>query len=172
MLLGIGFYRKERKVTAVCESCAEKTTNFKLGISDYNAKAAANMIMIMRYKKHENGTIPVDLQYITEKRILKWYRHRKYCECCGTRIYVSGRVLFGADNMVTIDRVIPYLGYVKGNIGILCMRCNRLKNDATPKELYRLYRYIKRKRRQFLKDSGCSIGTKQKPAGDKHRRRR
>lgn len=34
-----------------------------------------------------------------------------------------------------MDRVIPELGYVKGNVEIISYRANRLKNDATYHEL-------------------------------------
>ena len=46
-----------------------------------------------------------------------------------------------SDNSPSIDRVIPELGYVKGNINVISRRANRIKNDATPDELYRVWKY-------------------------------
>lgn len=38
-------------------------------------------------------------------------------------------------NTPSMDRVIPELGYVKGNVEIISYRATRLKNDATYQEL-------------------------------------
>lgn len=50
-------------------------------------------------------------------------------------------VEWGSDrksNLPSLDKIIPAKGYVKGNIAVMSMRANRLKNDATPDELRRL----------------------------------
>ncbi len=39
------------------------------------------------------------------------------------------------DNSPTLDRIVPELGYVKGNVEVISERANRIKNDATPGEL-------------------------------------
>jgi hypothetical protein len=41
----------------------------------------------------------------------------------------------GEDCSPSIDRVIPSLGYVPGNVMIVSLKANRIKNDATPAEL-------------------------------------
>ena len=43
----------------------------------------------------------------------------------------------------SIDRIIPKNGYVKGNIIVVCCRCNRIKNDATPDELIMIGTFYK-----------------------------
>jgi len=45
------------------------------------------------------------------------------------------------DNTPSVDRQIPTLGYVRGNIVVISWRANRLKNDASPDELQRLAAY-------------------------------
>jgi hypothetical protein len=42
----------------------------------------------------------------------------------------------------SIDRVIPELGYVKGNCNIISMKANRLKNNASKEELEAILAYI------------------------------
>jgi ribosomal protein S14 len=153
---------------AACKKCMKTRSNEKHRINPWNYHSYKFWYRLVCDRSNRRHYL-VDTAFMTRSRIKRLLKQNRSCECCGRKITFYRRIRY---NSVTIDRVIPALGYVKGNIGILCYRCNRLKNDATPKELYRLYRYIKRKRRQFLKDSGCSIGTKQKPAGDKHRRRR
>ncbi len=39
------------------------------------------------------------------------------------------------DNSASIDRVIPELGYVKGNVEIISDKANRMKNNASKEEL-------------------------------------
>lgn len=47
------------------------------------------------------------------------------------------------DNLPSIDRLIPALGYVKGNVFIISHRANRLKQNATSAELLRIADYIR-----------------------------
>lgn len=39
------------------------------------------------------------------------------------------------DNSPSLDRVVPPLGYIRGNILVLSNRANRIKNNATVAEL-------------------------------------
>lgn len=41
----------------------------------------------------------------------------------------------------SLDKVIPHLGYVPGNVVIISNRANTLKNNATPWELLAVYSY-------------------------------
>lgn len=42
----------------------------------------------------------------------------------------------------SLDRIIPELGYIVGNICVISMRANRLKQDATVQELQQLIQYM------------------------------
>ena len=44
-----------------------------------------------------------------------------------------------------LDRIIPELGYVKGNVAWLSQRANRIKDDAKLEELERLVEWLKSK---------------------------
>ena len=48
--------------------------------------------------------------------------------------FVSGSAGF-YDNTPTVDRLIPELGYVKGNINVISWRANHIKTDSTVEEL-------------------------------------
>lgn len=40
-----------------------------------------------------------------------------------------------SNNSPSVDRFVPSMGYVIGNVHLICWRCNNLKRDATPEEL-------------------------------------
>lgn len=45
-------------------------------------------------------------------------------------------------NAPSIDRIIPALGYVKGNVKIISRRANTLKGDATVDEIKKVLTYV------------------------------
>ena len=47
-----------------------------------------------------------------------------------------------ADNAAQVDRIVPDKGYVKGNVGWLSFRANRLKGDATAKEHMKIAQWM------------------------------
>lgn len=48
-----------------------------------------------------------------------------------------------AENSASLDRIIPALGYVKGNVKVISWRANALKNDGTLAELEAIVAYMK-----------------------------
>lgn len=48
------------------------------------------------------------------------------------------------EDCASVDKVIPEVGYKKGNVVIACSRCNRIKSDATLTELEQITDTVKR----------------------------
>ena len=63
------------------------------------------------------------------------------CPVLGIELEYGGGT--GNDSTASIDKVIPGLGYVKGNVVILSSRANRLKGDMTIVELEKILSYMK-----------------------------
>ena len=47
------------------------------------------------------------------------------------------------DNAPSLDKIIPELGYVKGNVEVVSHRANRIKSDATLQELESVVAWLK-----------------------------
>lgn len=47
-----------------------------------------------------------------------------------------------SDNSPTIDKIVPELGYTKGNVKIISRKANWMKSNATKKELQTFYKNI------------------------------
>ena len=71
----------------------------------------------------------------------------EYCPVFGLKLNYAwtGKKGPGDPNKATLDRVIPELGYVPGNVYIISWRANFLKSDAKIEELEKLLTYMKEK---------------------------
>lgn len=64
------------------------------------------------------------------------------CPALGIPIIFGGRL---TRNSPSVDRIIPTLGYIKGNIAVISHRANAMKQDASsPEELRRVADYMER----------------------------
>ena len=54
------------------------------------------------------------------------------------------------DRAPSLDRIKPSLGYVPGNVIVISSRANRIKNDATPLELYAIAEFFLDLDRDFI----------------------
>lgn len=60
------------------------------------------------------------------------------CPCCSVEMHSrnSGPAKCGAiDQSPSLDRIIPSLGYIPGNVAVICFRCNTIKGNATVAEM-------------------------------------
>lgn len=67
----------------------------------------------------------------------------EYCPVFGVRLNLTPNADKRPDDCPSLDRVIPELGYIASNVVWICWRANRLKNNATLRELEQLTNYVK-----------------------------
>jgi hypothetical protein len=90
--------------------------------------------------------LPFDAAVFTSGFISDWLLRSPNCECCGRKLDIGFKTDGkGHDDSPSIDRIIGSLGYVVGNVALLCWRCNCIKRDATWKELSTVANWLKRK---------------------------
>jgi len=59
----------------------------------------------------------------------------KECPCCGRDFLIVPVLGPVTDASPSLDRLDSKVGYVPGNVAVICYRCNILKRDATASEL-------------------------------------
>jgi hypothetical protein len=64
------------------------------------------------------------------------------CPILGIKLDTQTKKGF-CDNAPSVDKIIPELGYVKGNIIVISWRANRIKTDATLQELETIANFYK-----------------------------
>ena len=112
---------KPQGIRQPCIYCGELlySTN-KYGVCVSNLKCKA----INRFLSRHPEINAKDIPYIDDQ-----------CKSCGVKLTVLNW---------SIDRMIPAEGYSAGNIHWLCMRCNRLKGNASLSELQNIVAYMER----------------------------
>lgn len=64
------------------------------------------------------------------------------CPICDVEMRVATGIRGGASYSPTLDKRIPHLGYVPGNVAVICKKCNSLKGDATSEHLRKIADWI------------------------------
>jgi hypothetical protein len=95
--------------------------------------------------KRKNLAFDLDLEYVLSIAPDK-------CPVFGTE-FVWGRYQGGQHRQTpSLDRVVPELGYIKGNVVFISLWANMIKSDATDKELYAVADWLHDKRKEVLEN--------------------
>lgn len=78
---------------------------------------------------------------------------RDKCPCCDKKIFIQGHGVGNCDTNPSIDRVNNDLGYIKGNIEMICFRCNSIKRNATSIELRQIANWMDSRLNQWTSGS-------------------
>jgi len=65
----------------------------------------------------------------------------KVCPVFGCKFNWTGKI---TDDSPTLDRIIPELGYVKGNVCVISHKANRIKTDANLEEIGKVWCWLRR----------------------------
>lgn len=71
------------------------------------------------------------------------------CPVLGIPLVIAGGQ--SRDCSPSVDRIIPDLGYIPGNIVVMSHRANTLKNNATPDELYSIAKWLEQAEEEVCK---------------------
>ena len=66
-----------------------------------------------------------------------------HCPVLGIKLKpIAGQGAGGKDCSPSLDKLVPSLGYVPGNIAVISHRANMIKRNATTREIAKLYRWM------------------------------
>ena len=112
--------------------------------------------------QNKNVPFTVTLKYLRDTAV-------DYCPVFGHK-FVWGRSHLGKGKTTgdspSLDRIIPELGYVPGNVVFISHNANRIKNNATEKELYAVADWLHEARKNVNQKSAAPVSTGSDPQGE------
>jgi len=94
----------------------------------YNARAESRILTKVKSRAKKKG-IPFNLEHVD-------ISIPDTCPVLGIPIYPTfDRCRGYKANLASLDRVVPEMGYVKGNVRVISYRANMLKSDSTIEEM-------------------------------------
>ena len=144
-------YRQKNK-DKIAEKAKKYQQNNRDKIAEYGRKyRQKNPYQTQAYSlsnsarnRTKKKNIPIDFDFISTPNMLNWLKRQPRCECCNVEFDIGIKNGKGRPpNSPSLDRFYPEKGYVKGNVFLICGRCNILKRDATVKELETIVAWMK-----------------------------
>jgi hypothetical protein len=128
-------FRSERQsYRSICGTC--KRSSQRERYNNYRTNSWFKMKASRAKSRSQNIRVPFNL---TPDYLEKIWTH--HCPVAGIEMLQD--VDRNHPQLAELDRMIPDLGYVEGNVTFISTRMNRLKNDATLEELQALCAWIK-----------------------------
>lgn len=94
----------------------------------WNSKNKVSRLLWAARKRAKSQNLPFD---ITEDDI----QIPTHCPYLGIELCNSSPRGSARNNVASLDKIVPELGYVKGNVEVISHQANTMKNDASKEEL-------------------------------------
>ena len=101
----------------------------------YREDYRRQMLQMAKRRAKKDG-LPCDLESIED------IPRPTHCPVLGIELVMGTR--HNGPNSPSLDKIVPELGYVKGNIVVVSLRANQIKSDATIEELQAVAKFYKR----------------------------
>ena len=123
------------KISCGCEGRKIQAENAKNIFTKHGASNTYEYRMWVKAKSRAiEKSLPFEISYMD-------IEIPKYCPILGIPLYRGD--IQEKNNSPSLDRLIPELGYVKGNINVVSNRANTLKSDGTLDEFEMIVAWIK-----------------------------
>jgi hypothetical protein len=126
--------------THVCVECS-RGHHYHTDRDNYRAMENT---MSWQFRQRKNQSLKKGIPFTVEFDDID---QPEFCPILGIKLnYSWGGKAGPTDNAkATIDKLVPKLGYIPGNVFIISWRANKLKSDMTFEELEKIMNYIKEK---------------------------
>ena len=105
-------------------------------------RAQVSALVEAAKRRSREQKVPFDVDLMSRAAIETRMLALPFCECCRVDLAIGSNKKAKA-NSPSIDKINPSLGYVDGNVAILCFRCNTIKQNATADELLCIGSWLK-----------------------------
>lgn len=123
------------------ENKANRLLYMKQWRRDNPLKACVHGLVTGARARGRASGLGFDEEVVNTETVLAMIPADMRCPCCSRKMVA--RVERGKDlRSISLDRVNNDLGYVAGNVAIICSECNIRKRDMSVHELRLLVRYI------------------------------
>ena len=106
-------------------------------------------IMRAGIRERAKAGVAADLSFFTREYIESWLRRQPACECCRTEFNLKPAGRKADSRSPSLDRFNPALGYVRGNVTLICWRCNNLKRNYSARDLRMVAEWMESKATKF-----------------------
>jgi hypothetical protein len=137
--------RKERSRKAARERYREKKKAFGLDVND-RASTGTRQSYSPWYRlwagakvRATNKNLPFDIEL---SDVCELVVDLEVCPVLGIPFNWKNPVM--SYDSPTLDRMVPELGYVKGNVAVISLRANMIKTNATSQEVGKVYSWMKK----------------------------
>jgi hypothetical protein len=138
-----GHIAERRLSTNVCIQCAKEIHSPKDRDNYRDPKNTFKRQFECLRQKCKSKNLPFTINFNDLER-------PEYCPVFGTKLnYGCSTGIDGKQtrdpNKASIDKLIPELGYIPGNVFIISLRANKLKSNMTMEELKKILKYMENK---------------------------
>ena len=137
---------KEKRVASSKKYRQDNKEKIAESVKKYRQDNKEKLIVRSAKTRANKNNVPFDIDEDYIKKI--WPKHNI---CPIFKIKLEQSNLHTGDQSPSLDRIIPKLGYVKGNVQIMSSKANRIKNNATFEELIIIGKYYERQLQAVLK---------------------
>lgn len=135
---GIGFFRTVRAIQKYCNSkCRVKHWNKQCSGSTTKWHKGNQEAVMLRSAKHraKRADMPFDL---TKEDIVI----PEFCPVLGMKLVCNAGTGSAKQDSPSLDKIIPELGYVRGNVQVISYLANVMKHDATPEQMLKFAEWV------------------------------
>lgn len=133
-------YYKEHRDQEIARAQRSNKSKTREEINEYkrnlNRRNPLNILLQQARRRSKLKNIPFDIT-VDDLTVLE------ICPVLGIKIQVNSGCV--KENSISLDRIIPELGYVKGNVAIISYKANTIKNNASVEELEKVLNWLKAK---------------------------